>query len=121
MVRQMTPRLQAAIDVLEKKGLPKSAYAPPFIRGLWSLGLEVPPPFLASFAANAAFAGLAFAPTWGLLMWLLVWNRQGMKPLAAFLASVLAGALFGIFMAWYLRRQRLKHGLPLWKDISAPP
>ncbi len=98
-------KLKMALDRLCETRIWPSHYASPLYRLLWRLGVNLPPPhfngFLANFAVSAAFFGIV----WGLLMgltgggWLL---RE----------SILAGGLFGLWMAIYYRFSARKHKLP---------
>jgi hypothetical protein len=50
-------------------------------------------------------------------MWLMPWGRQGMPLVIVAVAALLAGALFGLTMAWYLRYSARKHPIPRWRDF----
>jgi len=112
------------IEELSQQGVGSYTTAPPFFRLLWKLGLDVPPPLFLGFRKLAllmgSFFGVLEGPLWGILMWLSVW--QGELPAAVAVAltifqAVLAGAAFGIVMAWYLRRRAAQLGLPSsWED-----
>jgi len=110
-------RLQEALALLDGKGLRKSTYAPPLFWLLWKLGVEVPPPHMAGFASNSLLMGGFFGVFWGLAMWLLLWGRQGMPLAIVVVAALLAGALFGLAMAWYLRYWARKRAIPRWRDF----
>ena len=110
-------RLRQALALLENKGLGKSTYAPPLFRLLWKLGVKVPPPHMAGFAFNGLLMGGFFGVFWSLLMWLMLWGRQGMPLAIVAIAALLAGALFGLMMAWYMRYSARKHAIPHWRDF----
>lgn len=110
-------RLQQALALLDTKGLRKSTYAPPLFRLLWRLGVKVPPPHMAGFAFNSLVMGGFFGVFWGLAMWLLLWGHQGMPLVIVAVAALLAGALFGLAMAWYLRYWARKRAIPRWRDF----
>lgn len=97
-------------------GIGRSTSAPPAWRLLWFLGLEVPPPLFAPFLPMALAMGSFFAVGWGLLMWLGFWSARGMPVTGVVLASLGAGALFGLLMAWIYRRMARRHGLPSWSE-----
>nr|WP_245884160.1 DUF6404 family protein [Vibrio albus] len=50
-----------------------------------------------------------FAPVWGVIQWVLVWNELGTPILEAVYISLLTGALFGLVMAtfYFIRRKQL--------------
>jgi len=111
-------RLQQALSLLDAKGLGKSTYAPPLFRLLWKLGVKVPPPHMAGFALNSLLMGGFFGVFWSLAMWLMLWGRQGKPPVIVAVAALLAGALFGLAMAWYLRYSARKRAIPRWQDFN---
>ena len=120
MAREATEfdlRLRQALTLLEAKGVRKSTCAPPLFRLLWKLGVKVPPPHMAGFAFNSLLMGGFFGVFWSLLMWLMLWNRQGMPLTGVAMKALLAGALFGLTMAWYLRYGARKHAIPRWRDF----
>lgn len=111
-------RLQQALTLLDSKGLGKSTYAPPLFRLLWRLGMQVPPPHMATFAFNSLLMGGFFGVFWGAVMWLLLWGRQGMPLAVGAGVALLAGALFGLTMAWYLRHSAVRRAIPRWQDFN---
>src|SRR5215212_6246828 len=96
-------KLTAALGLLASTGMWRSNYAPPFHRLLWKLGAKTPPPHFLGFTANFVSTGVWFGAAWGLLMWFIVWSRQGMSPYAAFVTALFAGVFFGVCMAGYYR------------------
>lgn len=110
-------RLRPALALLDTKGLGKSTYAPPLFRLLWRLGIKVPPPHMAGFAFNSMLMGGFFGVCWSLLMWLMLWGRHGMPLAMVAIAALLAGALFGLAMAWYMRYSARKRAIPRWQDF----
>ena len=116
---QFNERLQQAFVLLESKGIGKSTYSPPLFRLLWKLGIKVPPPHMAGFGFNALVMGSFFGLFWGLFMWLLLWGRQGMPIWIGATAALMAGVLFGLTMAWYLRWSAKKRGIPTWQEFDA--
>ena len=111
-------RLQQALALLDSKGLGKSAYAPPLFRLLWKLGVKVPPPHMAGFAFNSLLMGGFFGVFWSLLMWLMLWGRQGMPLVIAAITALVAGGLFGLTMGWYIRYSARKRAIPRWRDFN---
>lgn len=111
-------RLRQALALLDTKGLGKGTYAPPLFRLLWKLGIKVPPPHMAGFAFNSLLMGGFFGVFWSLLMWLMLWGRQGMPLAMVAIAALLAGALFGLAIAWYMRYSARKRAIPRWQDFT---
>lgn len=96
-------------------GVSPSTAAPPIWRLLWRLGVELPPPLFMSFWQAAFFMGGFFGVSWGLVMWLVQWSRQGMPFELVLGACASAGVLFGLCMAAYFRYLARKHELPSWE------
>lgn len=111
-------RLRKALALMEDKGIRRSTYAPPLFQLLWKLGVKAPPPLMAGFGFNALVMGGFFGLFWGLIMWGLMWSRQGMPGVLAAGVALMAGLLFGTIMAWYLRRLGRRHGIPAWGDFG---
>ena len=111
-------RREKAIAILEKSGIHKSNYLPPVTALLWKWGVKVPPPHFASFASTATVTGLYFGLVWGAIMWLGVWSSWGMGIRAALFNAVLAGVMFGVFMAAYYAYGRKKHQFPSWQSLA---
>lgn len=115
------PRVQAALRHLDAAGVPRRQSAPLLHRLLWRNGISAAPPILGSVASNALLMGLWFAFAWGLLMWMLVWRGSGLSLGVAVAGAVFAGAGFGLLMAALMRGLRLRHRLPLWRDLPFTP
>ncbi len=109
----------AALALLHATGMLPSSYAPPLYKALWKLGVEIPPPHFASFAANTALCGTVFGAIWGVVMWLITWSGK-LPGGAAVAASLFAGLMFGAIMAAYYRHTAQKHGIPAWCDFHPP-
>ncbi|EKO3914640.1 DUF6404 family protein [Vibrio cholerae] len=111
-------KLQLAHKELSDKGVRRSNYNPLFVKLLHKFGLCVPPPYYQSFFANVMLCLIFFAPFWGFFQWFLVWNELGKPVLEAVYISLLAGALFGLFMAtiYYIRRKQLN--LTDWSSLG---
>lgn len=95
----------------------KCNYAPPLIRFLWWLGVNIPPlPFASFWQVFGLMAG-SFSIMYGLLMYLMVWRPQGMSPLFACAVSLITSVLFGLTMALFYLWLRRVHKLPDWQDL----
>ena len=116
----LNPKRSAALNLLARTGIWRSSYAPPFVRLLWWLGVDAPPPHLASFRSNALHSGIYFSVFYGLSMWLMVWSREGMSFTGAVGFAVCTGVFYGLSMAAYYDYSRRKHGLPLWDQWQPP-
>lgn len=99
-------------------GIPASTAMPPLWKVLWRLGFEVPPPLFMGFGGITLVLGGFFGCFWGLMMWLLLWSREGMSVWFALAAAFAAGVLFGVAMAAYLRRLARRHRLPAWDGYT---
>ncbi|MDE2112733.1 MAG: hypothetical protein KGJ79_16450 [Alphaproteobacteria bacterium] len=106
------------------KDIPASNYdkAPPLHRLAWRLGIMVPPPMLAGFVFNLLLLGTIFAVLWGLSMALVMPLFKpvtaAMPGLVVIVASLAAGAMFGFFMALYMRSKTAHYDLPSWQSIK---
>jgi hypothetical protein len=107
-----------ALEVLSKTGIWRSNYEPPIVRLLWRFGLKVPPPHFAPFLSTALLAGVFFGACWGGVMWLILWSHSGTSPLLGAKISCLAGAAFGIAMAFYYAYGKIKYKLPRWNSLG---
>lgn len=109
---------QAALKLLEKTGIMRSNYAPPYLRLLWRMGFDVPPPHFAKFWQNALFSGCFYAIAWGTLMYFFVWSKTAMSVTAMLNSAGIAGILFGLALASYYAHGKRKHGLPSWQEFK---
>jgi hypothetical protein len=107
----------AALDNLASKGIRRQAYAPTLVKGLWRLGLKVPPPHFAGFFGTFAISAGVFGVAWGLVMWFAYWSSHGGEPLMAAGVSVVVGLLLGLVVASYYRYSARKHSIPRWDDF----
>ncbi|MFZ6710621.1 DUF6404 family protein [Undibacterium sp. TC9W] len=109
---------QAALKLLEKTGIMRSNYAPPYFRLLWRMGFDVPPPHFAQFWQNALFSGCFFATGWGALMYFFVWSKTPVPVTNMLTSAVIDGVLFGLALASYYAHGKRKHGLPSWQEFK---
>lgn len=108
---------ERALAIMESKNMWRSNYAPPLLRGLWKLGLKIPPLPFASFWQITLVLGLAFDAVWGLIMWFTTWQRLGVEPLDAVIRSTITGIFFGVLTAAFHAWRKKANGLPDWKDL----
>ncbi|MCF7752708.1 hypothetical protein KQ945_18255 [Bacillus subtilis subsp. subtilis] len=109
--------IQAALHAMQAAGVPTSLQAPPLHRLLWRVGMVMPPPLLAGFAANALLMGVFFAVGWGVLMVPLFGLIVPLSTLAILGSAGGAGALFGVIMALVMRYQQQRYPLPAWRSL----
>ncbi|MFZ6755568.1 DUF6404 family protein, partial [Undibacterium sp. Dicai25W] len=107
----------AALKLLESIGISRSNYAPPLVRLLWRVGIDIPPPHFGGIFTNALLMGTFYGTAWGIIMWMAVWSHEGMSPIGALITSVCAGILFGFGMSGYYAYNRRKHNLPKWSEL----
>jgi hypothetical protein len=110
---------EQAIRVLAQAGIGPSSYAPPLLRLLWRCGAKVRPMQFIGFGRIAVLFGAWFAVSWGALMWMGSWSRQGMDVRVALVSACGAGLCFGLGMAGYYAWQRKKYSLPTWESLAA--
>ena len=111
-------RIVAMRRHLAECGVPDSTAAPPLWKLFWRMGFAVPPPPFMGAGRITLVMGGFFGVFWGLVMWLIMWSRQGMTVWIAVAAAAVAGAAFGLSMAFYFRRLARKHGLAAWHGLS---
>jgi hypothetical protein len=106
-----------ALKLLAKTGISRRSYEPPWLRILWKLGFNIPPPHFASFWIIVVVTGSLFGVLWTGVMWLLVWLREGKTIGQLALTSVVMGTCFGIACASYYVYEKRKHKLPSWQEL----
>ncbi len=106
------------MELLANTGIMRSNYAPPYLRLLWRMGINMPPPHFAEFWQNAVFAGCFYSIVWGLLMYWVVWSKANLPQTTMLGSALVAGALFGLALASYYAYGKRKHGLPSWRDFQ---
>ncbi len=113
----MHARRARSLAILAETGIWRSNYEPPFLRLLWRLGIDIPPPHFVSFVPMFLLSAAWFGFSFGIVMWILQWQRQGMGGMAAVIAACLVGLFFGLAMASYYARGRRKYRLPEWESL----
>jgi hypothetical protein len=111
-------QLDRSLAVLSERGLARHHAAPLLFRLLWKLGIHVRPPHFLGFAHIAVVYGTWFAGAWGVFMWTLVWSQQGVGVAGVALRAGIAGACFGVMMAWFYTRERREFALPAWESLG---
>lgn len=108
---------ERALAIMESKNMWRSNYAPPALRGLWKLGLKIPPLPFASFWQITVIMGSGFGFVWGLAMWFSTWQGMGVHPSLAIFRSLSCGMLFGVGIAAFHGWRKKANHLPEWKDL----
>lgn len=116
MSKMSFDRIDAMRRHLAELGIPDSTAAPPLWKLFWRMGFAVPPPPFMGTGRITLVMGGFFGVFWGLVMWLILWSRPGMTVWIATAAAAVAGALFGLGMAFYFRRLARKHVLAAWDE-----
>ena len=102
---------------LVDNGQKKNSRAPLNHWLLRKFGKEPIPPLFRPFRVNFIDLGANFGVTWGILMHFMVWRTQeSHTPFSGIITSVIAGLLFGFFMASYYRKINTDLGLPEWSN-----
>jgi hypothetical protein len=113
-------KIELMYDEFPEKGISKSSYAPPFYRLLWRLGIKAVPPIFYSFKRVWITQALFFAVAWGILMYFFIWQKENMSILNMVVSSCSGGLVFGLIMAFFIRKQSKKIGCPSWDDYGNP-
>jgi len=111
-------RRNQSLAILKSTGMWRCNYEPPYLRALWRMGFEVPPPHFVPFSRMVVYAMLWFSSAWGTIMWLLLWSKQGMPGVSAVGISCGTGLFFGLSMATYFAYGRRKYRLPQWVSLD---
>jgi hypothetical protein len=109
-------KVEHLISDLRKQGVSPSTVAPPFFRLLWTLGLDVPPPFFLGFLTLTLLMGAFFGTLWGVFMWLLLWQAWHVPLEVVIMTSAGTGLFFGLSMAGYYRWKAARLRLPPWES-----
>ena len=110
-------RFKAALDQAAKAGITGNRADPPANRLLRKFGFQPRPPHYAPFGKNVVSQGIWFGTIWGLLMYFLVWQDQGMPLLAILLSFIGTGFVFGLLMAYIYASASKRYGLSDWEDL----
>lgn len=108
---------ERALAIMQSKKMWPSNYAPPLIRGLWFVGLKIPPLPFAPFWQITLVLGSGFALCWGAAMWWSLWRFTGIPFSEGLYRSLGAGLLFGLVMALFQRWRNKANRLPAWKNL----
>lgn len=73
-------RKQKALAIMASRKMWKSNYAPPLIRLMWRLGINIPPLPFAPFWQVFCVMTSSFSVGYGLWMYWMVLRTQGMPP-----------------------------------------
>ena len=110
-------KLSRAFHELEEAGIARASYLPPLYGLLLRAGVERPPPHYLSVAQNAAYSGAWFGPLCGLLLWVVLWSRQGPPDWKALVAAFLGGLVYGVAIGLFYRASARKHRLTPWRTL----
>jgi uncharacterized membrane protein YagU involved in acid resistance len=110
-------KLEAAQKELTEANIWKSNHNPPISVLLRKIGFNIRPFHYCSFKSNFLTASLWFGVVWGFLMWFTSWKNDNMPFQVALFTSLLAGLLFGLFMALYYKRSAKKNNLSDWHTL----
>jgi hypothetical protein len=111
-------RRARSLAILKDTGIWRCNYEPPYLRLLWRMGIDMPPPHFMPFFQTVILAAAWFSGAWGVCMWFSVWSQQGLNPTAAIAISSCAGLFFGFSMALYYAHARRKYSLPSWTSLG---
>lgn len=109
---------ERALKLLEASGIWKVNYAPPGLMLLWRLGLDCPPPHLASFWSVFLVCSLYIGFSFGLILAIGSAISGVQSNWVAYRTAAEAGFYFGFVMAAYYWAGRRSYRLPLWKDLD---
>ena len=110
-------KLKSAHKEMDEAGIKKSNYNSPILVLFRKLGLNIKPLQYYSFSQSFLITAVWFGIVWGLLMWFTTWQSSNMSGRLALAASICAGVLFGLFMAFYYQRCSKKHNLSKWEQL----
>lgn len=110
-------KLEAAQKELNEANIWKSNHNPPIVVLLRKLGFNIRPFHYCSFKSNFITASLWFGIIWGIIMWFTSWKNDHMPIQIAIFTSLLAGVVFGLFMALYYKRSAKKNNLSNWHTL----
>jgi hypothetical protein len=106
---------QAALQLMKEKGIRESDYHPLGLKILWGLGVDCPPPMMATFFKNALVCGGFFGAAMGLFFYVGLSSQSFGRALVG---GIVCGTFFGLAMATYFRSVRRKHNIPMWRDFN---
>jgi uncharacterized protein DUF6404 len=115
-------RLARYMATAEARGVKPRLIAGPVLRGLWALGLPVPPP-LAMNVVQLFLLMIGFVVLlWGLALGVMAFLPQELAtrlhPVPSFW-GVVSLLLFSLFNVAYLRRKARRLGLGTWDSYAA--
>ena len=112
-------RLHAALNLLNEKGVKKYISSPLLYRGLWKLGIKIPPPLFSTFWNNFLVDAIFMSVFWGIWMTIIVWD-SGVGPIAKILSIIFVGIFIGYYKASLTKKLQREHHLPTWEDLQLP-
>ncbi len=115
---QFERRKQKAIALMDSRKMWRSNYAPPLLRGLWKLGLKIPPTPFMSFRHVLVLMSVWYSVVWGLVMYFCTWRAQECHLLSPVFTVSVLGLFFGFFMALFHLWRKKVNGLPDWSELD---
>ena len=112
-------RRDLALRLLAASGIAQWRKTPPFFRLLWSCGIRIRPPHVASFLSNFVFFGALVGVIWILLSLPYVWSRHGTNIMSMVWPGAAVAGFSGLVAAIDFWRAARKHKLPKWSELRA--
>jgi hypothetical protein len=106
-------KLNAALRLLDERGLTRFKSSGILHNLLWRLGLQVPPPLLARFLTNAAVVAVPLMVVGGALIHLMIWLGALLLTRRTNVSIFTVSVLAAIFLAFFYRNIARKHQIPL--------
>ena len=113
---QFTAKRDAALTVIQAKGI-KGAATSPIFKLLWKLGIEARPPHYQSFITTATIFAVSWFIGMSLLVLLHLLPTNGKSATLIFSVLAFASAFFGLSLAYLVTRKRTRYKLPKWESL----
>ena len=111
-------RYSAAVAEMQRAGIWRWNGEPPYVRLNRRIGLPTRPPYYVPFWTAVLSFGANFSLGLGLFTYCLQWQGPSRPLLSDVVALGVAGLCFGLAMAAWYRRVRVKHRLSRWEDLA---
>lgn len=110
-------RFEAATTEVNEAGIWSANSIPLYVRMMRKLGFQPKPPHYRSFLSNLLGMGIFFALFWGVTMYFSTWRADEKSVAECFILALVAGMVFGGFMAVYYHRSAKRHSLTRWEAL----